>query len=145
MQTASPEFYAFTADPVAGNNPIAAVDYTTGTLAGAPGTLPGGSFTPVKPGDLVAAFGTGWGLTTPPLALGVLATAAANLASPFTLEFAGTQVPASNIIYAGAAPCCAGLYQVNFTVPAGTPSGKQPLVIAIGGVSSPPHAFLTVQ
>jgi uncharacterized protein (TIGR03437 family) len=37
------------------------------------------------------------------------------------------------------------LYQVNFTMPAGIPSGNQPLVITVSGVPSPPHAFITVQ
>jgi uncharacterized protein (TIGR03437 family) len=145
MQTASPEFYAFKADPVAGNNPIAAVDLSVGTLAGAPALLPGGSFTPVKAGDLVSAYGTGWGLTSPAFGVGVIPSASASLATPFTLTLAGATVPAANIAYAGASPCCAGLYQINFTVPAGTPSGNQPLVITISGVASAAHAFIAVQ
>jgi uncharacterized protein (TIGR03437 family) len=143
-QTASPEFFAFLDDP-AGNNPIAALNAVTGVLIGAPGLLAGATFGPAKAGDIVEAYGTGWGATNPPFGVGVIPGAAGILAAPYTLTLAGTAVPGSNILYAGVAPCCAGLYQVNFTVPAGTPSGNQPLVITVGGIPSPPHAFITVQ
>ena len=145
MQAASPEFFSFLPDPVAGNNPIAAVNVLTNVLVGSPGLLPGATFTPVKGGDIVAAYGTGWGLTNPPLGLGVIPGAAATLALPYTLTLGGTTMPTANILYVGAAPCCAGLYQVNFVVPSGTPSGNQPLVITVGGTASPPHAFIAVQ
>ena len=93
---------------------------------------------------MVEAYGTGWGLTSPPFGLGVIPNAAGMLASPFTLAFGGANVAPSNILYAGVSPCCAGLYQIDFMVPAGTPTGNQPLIITIGGVSSPPHAFIAV-
>jgi uncharacterized protein (TIGR03437 family) len=143
-QTASPEFFAFLDDP-AGNNPIAALNAVTGVLIGAPGLLAGATFGPAKAGDIVEAYGTGWGITNPPFGVGVIPGAAGSLAAPYTLTLVGTAVPPSNILYAGVAPCCAGLYQVNFTMPAGIPSGNQPLVITVSGVPSPPHAFITVQ
>ena len=65
LQPASPEFFTFLPDPVTGNNPIAAVNALTGVLIGAPGLLAGATFVPVKAGDVVEAFGTGWGLTNP--------------------------------------------------------------------------------
>lgn len=145
VQAASPEFFSFRPDPAAGNNPIAAINVLTGSLIGAPGLLPGATFVPVKAGDIVEAFGTGWGSTTPAFGLGVLPGAAGSLSLPYTLTFAGQPVAPSNIEYAGVAPCCAGLYQVNFTVPPGTPSGNQPLVITVGGAASPPNAYLTVR
>jgi uncharacterized protein (TIGR03437 family) len=145
VQAASPEFFSFLPDPVAGHNPIAAINAVTFVRVGPFGLLPGVMFAPVKPGDIVEAYGTGWGLTNPPLGVGVIPGAAAPLAAPFTLTFAGSAIPASSIFYAGAAPCCAGLYQVDFTVPAGTPNGNQPLVIAIAGATSPAGAYITVQ
>jgi uncharacterized protein (TIGR03437 family) len=145
MKAASPEFFSFLPDPAAGNNPIAAINVLTGSLIGAPGLLSGAAFVSVKAGDIVEAFGTGWGSTTPAFGLGVLPGAAGSLSLPYTLTFAGQPVAAANIEYAGVAPCCAGLYQINFTVPGGTPSGNQPLVITVGGVASPPNAYLTVR
>ncbi len=144
VQTASPEFFTFLPDPVAGNNPVAAVNAITGVLIGPPGLTAGATFVPAKAGDIVEAFGTGWGSTTPSFGLGIIPGAAGQLALPYTLTFGGVAVPASNIQYAGVAPCCAGLYQINFTVPAGTPSGNQKLVITVGGFASPPNAYITV-
>jgi uncharacterized protein (TIGR03437 family) len=145
VQAASPEFFSFLPDPVAGKNPVAAINAVTFGLVGAPGLLPGATFVAAKTGDIVEAYGTGRGLTNPPVGLGVIPGAAAALASPFTLSLGGTAIPALSIFYAGAAPCCAGLYQVDFTVPASTPSGNQSLVITVAGEPSPAGAFLTVQ
>jgi len=92
----------------------------------------------------VEAYGTGWGLTLPAVAPMTIPGAAAQLASGLTLTLGGLQVPAANILYAGVSPCCAGLYQVDFTVPSGTPSGNLPLVITVNGVSSPANAYLAV-
>lgn len=145
VQTVSPEFFAFAPDPIAGNNPIAAVNALTGAYVGPPGLLKGVTFVPAKAGDIVAAFGTGWGGTNPAIGLGVIPGGAASLASAYTVTLGGVMLPSSSIQYAGVSPCCAGLYQLNFTIPQGTPSGNQPLVITVDGVASPPHAFLAVQ
>jgi uncharacterized protein (TIGR03437 family) len=144
MQTASPEFFSFLPN-AAGQNPIAAINAVTSALVGAPGLLPGATFVPAKPGDVIEAFGTGWGLTTPAFGLGVIPGAAATLAAPFSVTFGGATLPSSSILYAGAAPCCAGLYQLDFKVPATTTAGDQTLVITVGGTPSPPQAFIDVQ
>ena len=118
---ASPEFFS-SPDPVSGRNLIAA-------------TINGG---------IVEAYGTGWGVTIPAIPPGAIPGMAAQLAAPPALLLGGTSIPPANILYAGASPCCAGLYQVDFTLPAGTPSGTLPLVITIGGISSPASSYLTV-
>jgi uncharacterized protein (TIGR03437 family) len=145
MQTASPEFFSFLPDPVAGKNPIAAINAVTFARIGPAALIPGVTFTPAKPGDIVEAYGTGWGLTTPPVGVGVLPPGAAALAANFSLTFAGVPIPSANIFYAGVSTCCAGLYHVDFTVPQGTAKGNQPLVITVGGVASPPGAYIAVQ
>jgi uncharacterized protein (TIGR03437 family) len=38
--------------------------------------------------------------------------------------------------FSGLAPNIVGLYQVNITVPVGVPSGTQPIVLTLGGVST---------
>jgi uncharacterized protein (TIGR03437 family) len=142
---ASPEFYSFLPDPVAGHNPVAAITLPTGTYVGAPGLIPGATFVPARVGDLVEAYGTGWGSTVTPFGLGVIPGFASKLATPFSLTLGGTPVPLASIAYAGISPCCAGFYQIDFNVPAGTPSGDQALVITVAGQPSPPGAFITVK
>ena len=145
IETASPEFFSFQPDPVNGENPIAAINAVTFGYVGAAGLLPGVAFTPASGGETIEAYGTGWGPTQPAFGTGVIPGAAAPLAQAYTVTFGGVLLPQSSIIYAGASPCCAGLYQLDFTVPSSTPSGNQTLVITINGESSPPAAFLDVQ
>lgn len=128
VDAASPEFFS-SVDPITGRSSIAASNVAGG---------------PITPGATVEAYGTGWGATSPSIPPGTVPGAAAPLASPPELLLGGVAVPAANILYAGASPCCAGLYQVDFTVPTGTPAGLQPLVITVNGISSPVNAYITV-
>jgi uncharacterized protein (TIGR03437 family) len=121
------------------------VNAVTGAYIGPPGLLSGVTFVAANPGDIVQAYGTGWGATTPSYGLGVIPGAAGTLTNPFSLTLGGMPIPAANIEYAGISPCCAGFYQVDFTVPAGVPSGPQPLVITIAGEPSPPEAYIQIQ
>jgi uncharacterized protein (TIGR03437 family) len=144
VQPASPEFYSFLPSPT-GNDPVAAITLPSGSYVGPPGLIAGGTFAPAKPGAIVEAYGTGWGDTTPSYLMGVLPGAAGNLALPYSLALGGVTVPPANILYAGISPCCAGFYQVDFTVPSDTPSGNQSLVITVAGEASPPGAYIAVQ
>jgi uncharacterized protein (TIGR03437 family) len=47
-------------------------------------------------------------------------------------------VPAPQVSFSGLTPTAIGLYQINVVVPAGVPTGLQPVVVTIGGVSSEP-------
>ncbi len=70
-----------------------------------------------KPGQIVTLFATGLGpITTPDNQ----APPAGNLPTPVEAWVGG--VPAS-VSYSGRSPCCSGLDQVTFTVPAGAPQG----------------------
>ncbi len=144
VQTASPEFYSFAPDPIGGRNPIAAVNAVSGAFIGPPGLLAGVTFVAAKAGDIVQAYATGFGATTPAFGLGVIPGAAGNLNAPYSLTLGGVTIPPANIAYAGISPCCAGFYQLDFTMPSGIPSGAQPLIITIGGVPSPPEAYIQV-
>ncbi len=58
----------------------------------------------------------------------------ASTANPVTLTVGGQT---ANVIFAGLTPTLAGLYQINFTVPANTDTGDQvPLVLSTGGQTS---------
>ena len=50
-----------------------------------------------------------------------------------------------HILYAGAAPCCAGLYQFAVRLPDNLPDGNVPVTADVQGVSTPPGPFLAIQ
>jgi uncharacterized protein (TIGR03437 family) len=47
------------------------------------------------------------------------------------------QLSSTDILYVGVALGYGGLYQLNIHIPAGTPQGSQPVVLTVGGRSSP--------
>jgi uncharacterized protein (TIGR03437 family) len=120
---------------------VAAIQATTGAYVGPPGLISGASFAPAHPGDTLSAFGVGWGATTSSDQIGTVASAAASLSSFYALTLGGK--PAS-VLYAGLSPGFAGLYQINFTVPAGLTSGNQALVLNVGGTLTSPKAFIAI-
>ena len=53
-------------------------------------------------------------------------------------------MPPEDILYVGATQGSPGLFQLDMIVPPGTPDGDLSVVLTIGGVASPPGAYLTV-
>ena len=135
----APEFLYFLENSN-GQNPIATIE-PNGAYVGTPGLIPGATFTPAHVGDTLTAFGVGWGPTTSSLPPGTIASAIASLTSKYTLTLGGTPV---DVLYAGGSPTYAGLYQVDFTVPAGVSAGNQPLVLTVNGVSTSATAYVAV-
>lgn len=140
VAAASPEFLYFVAN-ANGQNPVVAIEALTGALVGAPGLIPGATFTPAHDGDILTAFGVGWGATTSSDPIGTLDTAAENLTSSHSLTLGGKT---ASISYAGLTPTFAGLYQVNFTVPSGLAAGNQSLVLTVNGTPSPSGPYITI-
>jgi uncharacterized protein (TIGR03437 family) len=108
-------------------------------------------FTPARPGEIVSLFATGLGPTEPPLAAGdipqlVLSgrNGLATVALPIEITIGGVVVAAADTLYVGAAPCCAGLFQVVVRVPDSVADGNLPVILRVSGVSSPPGPFLPV-
>ncbi len=99
-----------------------------------------------EPGQELVLYITGGGLVSPSIADGAApaaGTAAANLPMPqagLSVTVAGIQ---ASVQFAGVGVGLVGVMQVNFTVPANAPQGAQPVVVTVGGVSSP-AATLTV-
>ena len=146
-----PAFFNFV-NNVDGVNPIAAVDNATGFLIGPSGLFGlsgelGQNFvtTPAQPGQIIVVFPTGLGSTNPALANGQIPGAAFPITGSSSLTLGGVMVPPEDIFYVGAAPCCAGLDQVTFRVPAGLAAGNHQLVLTVDGVSSPVGPFIAVQ
>ncbi len=138
----SPAFFTVLNDPD-GRNPLVAQHVGSPALAGAPSL--GAEFTPAQPGELVTLFGTGFGAVEPPLATGQIPGAAANLANAVAFTVGGIAVPPEDVLYAGASPCCAGLYQFTLRLPADIPDGDAPIAATVNGVSTPAGPFLTVR
>ncbi len=93
---------------------------------------------PARRGDTIELFVNGLGpVSTTPASGDPTAAVSNTLATP-TVTLGGVNLPVS---FSGLIPPYVGLYQVNATIPANAPTGMQPLVIGIGGFSSPPTNF----
>jgi uncharacterized protein (TIGR03437 family) len=99
---------------------------------------------PVAPGGIAEVYGTGWGATNPAIVPGMVPGGTAQLASMPSLTLGSEAIPPQNILYAGLSPCCAGIYQVDFTLPDDVLPGNLPLIITVNGISSPSNAYLVV-
>lgn len=100
-----------------------------------------------SPGQEVVLYVTGDGLVKPALATGASPASGTPLDQlpkpvlPVTVMVANTQ---AKIAFIGIVPGIAGATQINYIIPANTPSGIQPVFVIVGDAISPP-AFLTVQ
>jgi uncharacterized protein (TIGR03437 family) len=83
-------------------------------------------------GQVLTIYATGLGPTDPAVPAG---PAPSSLASTTTFPTITVGGLAAQVSFAGLAPSQVGLYQVNFTVPAGA-QGNAPVVLSIGGQSS---------
>jgi uncharacterized protein (TIGR03437 family) len=133
--TVSPEFLYFPE-----TSAVAAIE-PSGAYIGPVGLIAGATFTPAKAGDVVTAFGVGWGPTTSSVPIGTIDMTTASLTSDYSLTLGGKPV---QVAYAGLSPDYAGLYQINFTVPSGLSAGSQPLVLTVDGAPTSATAFIAV-
>jgi uncharacterized protein (TIGR03437 family) len=145
VQAAAPEFFAigYLGD---GSGAVAATDSTNlALLIGPPGLLSGVTITPAKAGQYVTLYATGLGALQSPLPAGQTAPAGTNwVAGSTTIKLAGSDLDPANVLFVGAAPGFAGLYQINIHIPEGTPTGHQPVVVTVAGAPSPANAFLEI-
>ena len=142
LRAASPEFLYFQLNSD-GNNPVVLVNAVTGALVG-PSSILSGVLTPARVGDVLTAYGTGFGPLTPAVATGQIPAGVASAMGPISVSIGGVALASSDILYTGVAPGQI-IDQLNFRVPAAVTAGNQPIIITIGGVSSPPKAFVAVQ
>jgi uncharacterized protein (TIGR03437 family) len=112
---------------------------------GTPGLLPGATFVPASAGDVLTLYLTGLGLTNPAFAPGVLPDRAAPVTGAVQVMVGPVTLASSDLLYAGVTPMNPGLYQLNLRLPDNVPEGDQPVVISIGGISSPTGGFITIQ
>jgi uncharacterized protein (TIGR03437 family) len=101
---------------------------------------------PAARGQSIMIFATGQGLTSSAGADGLVAPAASKGTPPLpvTVQIGGQS---ATVTYAGNAPgLVEGTLQVNATVPASvTPGNAVPVVLTVGGISSPATATIAIQ
>lgn len=130
MQALAPAFFTFN------GKSIAARVAGQADIIADPAVVSGA--TPAKPSQLVSLFGSGFGLTSPSAQAGDIVAGLSPITGSYTLTIGGTQIAASDVQYIGLAPqSISGLYQLNVKLPDGLAEGDQPVVLTIGGVSSP--------
>ncbi|MCX6599619.1 MAG: hypothetical protein NTV70_24965 [Acidobacteria bacterium] len=118
-----------------GTRSVAARGPDGATPVAQPSVVTGGR--PAKPGDMISIFATGLGITNPAWDSGDIARNASPLQIPISVEVGGITVPATDIMYQGAAvQAISGLYQVNVKLPMSLGAGDQSLVIRQGGLAS---------
>jgi uncharacterized protein (TIGR03437 family) len=93
-----------------------------------------------KAGDVVELFGVGFGATKPPIPAGSAFSGAAGTANDVKVTINGTTVTPGFAGLTGA-----GLFQINLTIPAGLPSGDQPLSATVAGATTPAGVVITAQ
>jgi uncharacterized protein (TIGR03437 family) len=103
------------------------------------------SANPAAKGSVVTCFGTGEGATNPSSTNGQINTK--TLPKPLQTGSLRVGNQTATISYLGAGPgFVAGVFQLNFTVPASAPSGPaQPVVLTIGGKASQSSATMAIQ
>lgn len=105
------------------------------------GAIAGINSRPAKPGDLIIAYGIGFGDVTPALLPGVIAEQSNQLNNPVGFSFGPT--PAT-LLYSGLAPNFVGLYEFYITVPMGLANGNYEINVTQNGVAVPQTMYLTV-
>jgi uncharacterized protein (TIGR03437 family) len=96
--------------------------------------------TPAKPlvaGEYAFVYASGLGRVANQPATGAGAPKVAPFATTQSNVTARLGGISADVQFAGLAPGFVGVYQVNFRVPSGVPSGQQDLVLSIGGINSP--------
>lgn len=86
---------------------------------------------PARRGELLLLYATGMGAVDPPVPAGEAAPSSPPSSTVVAVRIEAGGI-AADVSFSGLAPGYAGLYQVNFSIPAAAPSGIVPLVITQG-------------
>jgi uncharacterized protein (TIGR03437 family) len=105
------------------------------------GAVAGINSRPARPGDLIVAYGIGFGDVTPSILPGVIAKQSNSLNNPVTVAFGSTNATLS---YAGLAGNFVGLYEFYITVPPGLANGDYQINATQNGNPVPQTMYLTV-
>ena len=96
-------------------------------------------------GDTVAIYVTGEGSLAPPMADGFAPSPNVVPVPQQKVSVTVGGVPVTNFPYLGIPSWSAGVLQINFAIPSGVATGKQPVVVTVGGAQSLPAAIAITQ
>ena len=96
---------------------------------------------PAKPGDVIIAYGIGFGDVTPSILPGVIVQQSNAPTNPVTLSFGSTN---ATLGYSGLAGGFVGLYEFYITVPYGLADGDYQINATQNGTKVPQTMYLTV-
>ena len=105
------------------------------------GAVAGINSRPAKPGDLIIAYGIGFGDVTPSILPGVIVQQSNALSNPVAFSFGSTKATLS---YSGLAGNFVGLYEFYITVPPGLANGDYQINVTQNGAALPQTMFLTI-
>ena len=135
IESLAPSLFAW--DPgTADNGKYLIAQHANYTNVGKPGLFPTASptfTTPAIPGETILLYGTGFGPTTPPIALGIETDKVYNLSPTPTATVGG--IPA-HVSFAGLIPPESQVYQFDVVIPANAPNGDVPLIVNVNGTPS---------
>jgi uncharacterized protein (TIGR03437 family) len=97
---------------------------------------------PAKSGDLIIAYGVGFGDVTPQTLPGTIETQANSVNDAVAFSFGSTPATLS---YSGLAPNFVGLYEFYVTVPSGLANGDNQINVTQNGTPVPQTLYLTIQ
>ncbi len=101
---------------------------------------------PARPGEVIQLYATGLGPTEPVWQAGEIPGAAARVREGVTVTVGGTTLSAADVTYAGLVPGqISGLYQLNVRIPASLADGDAPVMVSVGGSSSPAGVVVPVR
>ena len=96
---------------------------------------------PAQGGDVIVAYGVGFGDVTPAALPGTIVQQQNMLNNPVTFSFGSTAATTS---YSGLAGNFVGLYEFYITVPSGLPAGDVQINVTQNGVALPQTMYLTI-
>ncbi len=134
-QTESPSFFVFN------GGPYPAATHADGTFLGPHGLFPAfpDLTTPAKPGETVAIYANGFGVTTVPVIPGAV-TQSGSLPTPPIVRIGGIQATVQYYSLVAV-----GEYLLNVTVPASLADGDQPLTATYDGFITQAGTLITIQ
>jgi uncharacterized protein (TIGR03437 family) len=95
---------------------------------------------PAKPGDVIIAYGIGFGDVTPSILPGIIVGQSNTLVNPVTISFGSTN---ASLVYQGLAGSFVGLYEFYITVP-NVANGDHQINVTQNGAAVPQKMSLTV-